>query len=199
MSRWWTVAVIGLAACSGSPSGDGKDGDSGSTAEGCTSQDLSVVVGTGELAYEPLNAGDVVTTVHGPQGGWHIWTAVDVSFSEPQVSIQPTVTVPDYGDIQVSGNQQPQFVALSNYDETSCNGQFYGMRSFIDTDSAVLDGLCSGGFEPACDNAQAVICALAGHEMDLCVTVADIVDGRSATSCTTVTAQLDPVDEPACQ
>jgi hypothetical protein len=39
---------------------------------------LTVDVGTGAVEYEPLADGDPVDLIFGPQGGWHIWTGVNV-------------------------------------------------------------------------------------------------------------------------
>ncbi|MEQ1564884.1 MAG: hypothetical protein ABMA64_04545 [Myxococcota bacterium] len=178
MRWWWLVgAVVG---CGGPPS----DSDSGNT-DSCTSEAIQLEVGTGEMQFLKLAAGDPVTLVHGPQGGWHVWTAIQSKFSEPEVSILPSITVPSMGGLTLSGDQQAQFVALL-YDEATCDGAFAGLRAYVDTDQATgptgLD----------------LICALEGVEMELCVNVTDIVDGRSADQCVTVTAELDAVDVPNC-
>lgn len=43
-----------------------------------TPSTLTLQIGTGTTDFEPLQDGSVVSTTFGPQGGFHIWTAVRV-------------------------------------------------------------------------------------------------------------------------
>jgi hypothetical protein len=65
---------IALSACSG------DDADTGGTTSvgGCeTGADPTLVIGTGEQAYEPMRA--EVGLVHGPQGGYHVLIAFEAT------------------------------------------------------------------------------------------------------------------------
>jgi hypothetical protein len=179
----WAVFATFLIGCSG---GDGttKGSDSGEPA-GCTAQDLTVEVGTGELEYEPLEDGDPVTLVYGPQGGWHIWFSVLTHFSESEVKLLPVVTETEMGVTVTPEDQQELFVALE-YDEPACEGRIAGQRAFVDasrdTGPSDID----------------FICALEGRTLEMTVTATDILSGRTSTDTVNVTAALDPVDVPKC-
>ncbi len=118
MARSWMcgLTALGLVGCSGGGTGTGED----STGTGCTTEDYYVEVGTGEFQFETLSDGDVVTMVHGPQGGWHIWTSVVTHGSEPEVRIRPAIEAPDLG-IRVTDPDLESFVALV-YDDATCEG-----------------------------------------------------------------------------
>lgn len=82
-----TVALSAVLAC-----GDGSSGRSPAELEPVpsTPPSLEVEVGTGEVGFAPLSAGDEVELVYGPQGGYHIWTAVrirDVSVEQAQINV----------------------------------------------------------------------------------------------------------------
>jgi hypothetical protein len=133
-----------------------------------------------------LVEGDSVTIVHGPKGGWHIEVGGLVEHSETEIAIRPTITVPDLGDLQISGTQQPSYYALVGYDAAVCQGTFYNVRAFVDAESDV-------GADP-----QAFVCSLAGRSLVMSVVVEDIVSGRSAAGEVAVVAELDPADVPIC-
>jgi hypothetical protein len=184
MGRWggWVLGIS--VGCSG---GGGPKGDTGSLVEGgCTSDDITIAPGTGAEAYVPLAAGDPVTLVHGPQGGWHIETAALVGHSEPEVSVDPRVTVPDLGGLEIVGEQEPSFIALVGYDEATCEGNFYNVRGFVDTEQGALSD-------------QDFVCTLEGKALALDVTVADIATGRTSTAGVEVVGELDPADVAVCR
>lgn len=188
--RWSWAGLALLAACSGDGGTDEGGSDAATTepATGCAA-DLSVEIGTGALAYEPLEDGDTVTIVHGPQGGWHIETGAIVSATAQEVSILPRIVVPSLGDVQIGGDQQPQFQALTLYDAAVCSGQFYGVRAFVDDLEPPPDGLTY----------QEFICSLEGLELEFSVEVSELgADGIGSDS-VTVVAALDSSDVPVCQ
>jgi hypothetical protein len=128
--------------------------------------------------------------VHGPQGGWHVETAAKVSASAQEVSILPRIVVPSLGDLQISGDQQPQYQALAPYDAATCEGTFYAVRAFIDDLDPPPDGMTY----------QEFICSLEGVELEFSVEVADLTPGaeRSGSDTVTVVAQLDSSDVATC-
>jgi hypothetical protein len=178
-SRVWTALC--LAACTGDAGSDDTDGTANGT--GCAAP-LATVIGTGATAYEALADGASVTMVHGPQGGWHVETAAVVSASAQEVSVMPRITVPSLGDLQIAGEQQPQYLALADYDASVCEGRFWGVRAFIDEPDPAPDGV----------SRQEFICSLEGVELEFSVTVTDLAAGVTAESTVTVIAQLDPSD-----
>src|SRR5262245_451930 len=86
-----------IPGCTGASTGED------SAIEGCSADDLTLDVGTGADMYVPLADGDHVTLVHGPQGGWHVEAAGFVHNTEDdEVSISPTITVPDLGGMSIA-------------------------------------------------------------------------------------------------
>jgi hypothetical protein len=181
-SWMWGALAVGASGCAGGGSGTGDDGTTGT---GCGAEDYFVEIGTGEFQYESLADGDVVTMIHGPQGGWHVWTSVVTHGSEPEVRIRPAIEAPDLG-IRVTDPDLESFVALV-YDDAACEGTHWGERAYLDTDRD------SGpkGLE--------FVCSLDGQNLELTVEVADLVSGRSASGTVSVVAALDPVDVADCQ
>ncbi|MEQ1502186.1 MAG: hypothetical protein ABMB14_08140 [Myxococcota bacterium] len=185
--RWYGWIALGIAGCTGA-STDVGTGDDDDDVEGCSAGDLAVDIGTGADVYQALADGDVVTMVHGPQGGWHVETAGLVTQAQSDVSIHPQILVPDLSGLMISGTQQASFNALVGYSDTTCEGTFFGVRSFID---------------PASDTSwtgtdQEFICSLEGLTLEFSVEVKDIATDRSTTDTVSVIANLDPADVPNC-
>jgi hypothetical protein len=64
------------------------------TGEGATG--TSVVLGTGEAEFEPMDGEPTLRLVHGAQGGFHVWASVlAYGFSSPQLDLLLTTTVDD--------------------------------------------------------------------------------------------------------
>ena len=175
MGRVATVAVgIGLAGCGGGAPVDDDGCLGGATVE----------VGTGQEAYEPVEDGDAVTIQHGPQGGWHIWTAIDVRGTGPNVSVLPGVDWPA-GGTSLTYGVQATFVALV-YDDATCEGTHSGEFGYIDTDSGPVKGLD-------------LICSLAGETLVLSAEVEDLDHpGSTLTDSVEIVAELSPVDVDDC-
>jgi len=103
MSRSVCLALLVAGACSGS-------GDKGSSTDGPTDQTTDssppdtdtgtaatctpgIEAGTGVLAFEPLVDGGDIELVHGPQGGYHITTAVKLcGLSDAPTSVHVVMT-----------------------------------------------------------------------------------------------------------
>jgi hypothetical protein len=194
---FWAALAL-LAACddggTGAVPGDdddsvaGDDDDDDSVpATGCAAP-LGVTVGTGATSYEPLQDGASVTMVHGPQGGWHVETAGLVTASAVEVSVLPRIVAPSLEDLQIAGDQQPTYLALALYDAAVCEGQFYGVRAYLDDVDPSALGM----------NFQEFICSLEGVELELSVDVSDLSTQETASSSVTVVAQLDSSDVQTC-
>lgn len=156
----------------------------------CTSASIALDVGTGQEGYVPLEDGDTVTMVHGPQGGWHVESAGLVANSATDVTILPRIRSESLG-IDITGTQQTEFVGLVDYDDGSCAGVFYGIRAFVETD------------RPSGPSGLAFVCGLEGETVTLSIAVGDLGDEgepvRETTNEVDVILALDPKDVPDCQ
>jgi hypothetical protein len=81
--------TLGAVACAGQPS----------LPDACANTGPSAELGTGEDAYEPLEAGAEHTMVHGPQGGWHLLFAMQLTAMAPVVEAWLTVTDRPTGEL----------------------------------------------------------------------------------------------------
>ena len=65
---------------------------------GCTPVEPDLELGAGDIAFEPLDNGDPIDVIHGPQGGFHVLGSVRVNGIDPgdpndlQSPRNPTVT-----------------------------------------------------------------------------------------------------------
>jgi hypothetical protein len=210
MRSTWLLLPLLLTACSGGK-GDGTSGTDtgdGPTAPGdddddvtgdddddvtgtdtdvvhaCHSEPQQLTIGSGAGLFSPLSAGDPVVLVHGPQGGWHIDIGGAVSGFSDLVEVAALVTVVGEGRTIAGEGQQPSRIALVGWSESSCSGEFYDIRAFVDDDG--IDTLEE-------------VCPLAGVDLQIDLTVSDLTDPTvSVTETLQVTAALDPVDEQPC-
>src|SRR5689334_1921019 len=67
---WFAIAVAG---CGDPPAEDTAAPDDGCALAG----EPTLVIGTGESAFEPVE--DSVELVHGPQGGYHVYVALEAT------------------------------------------------------------------------------------------------------------------------
>ena len=93
-------------------------------------------IGTGEVAFEPLDDDPVMELIHGPQGGYHVLVGLSARF----LSIEGTVTGTIEGSIggEVLARAAP-------YLELRCNGaegasQSWGTRLIWDSTPEALNG-----------------------------------------------------------
>lgn len=183
----WRCGVFFAAiGCTGGQE-PGAEQDSGAdattgTAAVCTDLDLTVEIGGGETSFLPLAPGDPVRMVHGPQGGWHVDVSGRVGNTRQTISVRPSLVVEATGEI-LAGDQVQEYVALAQYDELGCEGQFWGRRAFLD--------------DPP-DIGMPLICGLHGVTATLSVEVVDPEDGRAGVGSIPVTLEVDPVDQPDC-
>ena len=87
--------LVLLAGCTGGDkdsSGPARDSappvDPLCEQDACLCEDPQVSVGTGDDSFVPLEEGDPVMMVHGPQGGWHMLGSVQVAHTTEVVNIR---------------------------------------------------------------------------------------------------------------
>ena len=165
-----------LLALSGCVSRGGAD----TAANACSTTDPSVQVGNGEFAHEAVEVGEVVTMIHGPQGGWHVW------YSFQSYNFGPTVTFTVTGEDRATAGllvNETLNQALVITGDPVCAGDAWGVTGYLPLDDAKTEGDES---PPA---------YLVGHQMVMGVTVTDLTDATiTAQDEVTVTLACDPID-----
>ena len=171
MSRYPILFLSLLSiACSG-------DGVSGECAEG----EMTLELGTGVREFEPLTAGDPVVMVHGPQGGWHVDLTGALTNTGQEVGLFPSLTLLRNDGVPLT-NEASDFVALSNYDNEACTGEFVGRQLRFSVDGLSITQVCNAHMESA----------------ELEVTVEDFGADRTVTESITVTLQATQEDLNQC-
>ncbi len=92
-----------------------------------TPDTLSVEVGTGVAAFEPLVDGGEVELVFGPQGGFHVWTGVRLrgaDFTEGYVNLQAAHQGGTLAGLPSS--EAVQFIAAASESKDAA-----GLRTFV--------------------------------------------------------------------
>lgn len=183
MRRGLVALALGWSGCGGSSA----DQDSGacvpsadaSLAPECACAPASAEIGGGERAFEPLDEGDALTMVHGPQGGWHVLASLRVRHTLDIVDIAYTIdVVPDGPRV----SEQPYRVQL--VDEGDCAGVYPGLYGYLDV-TALVDGESDTPPE-----------LLAGRTLRLTLSATD-AEGRTASDTLEGIATLDPIDAPS--
>jgi len=81
----WLVSGAGLSLACGSEDSQANQG-----------APTSVVLGTGEAEFEPMDGEPTLRLVRGAQGGFHVWASfLAYGFSSPQLDMLLTTTVDD--------------------------------------------------------------------------------------------------------
>lgn len=132
MSRFFSMSFAILAlSCGGS-----DEATSGAlVVVPDTPPTLSVEIGTGTVAFEELTDAQEVDVIRGPQGGFHVWTAVrvrDVTVGEAQINL-----LSRYDDGRSAGS--PSRVAVPLVEGPGGVRTVAGLRNFI-TDAAEARG-----------------------------------------------------------
>lgn len=215
--RWSTVVWLGLTACSAAAPDDKSGGtdnlggdadtdtdtdsdtDADSDADtdpttpptGCYDVPLTVSGGYAppNTPFAPLADGDPIPMTHGPQGGWHIETAVSVDATHDTVKVLPTVTVVATGQV-ISGaggesDANRALVVLTMDPSGDCAGEAVGLRAYLDDVIPETES-------------EVDICPLSGAEVLLSWEVTDLSDLRVGQASVTGFLQLDPMDIAPC-
>ena len=136
-------------------------------------------LGDGEPEWTPLSAGDEVTMVHGPQGGWHVLGSLKTYSIAQVVTVHFTAIALDQGGLTVADDEYR--VAMIMDDET-CSGNYHGMYGYLDV-SELAEG-----------DADTPPELLAGQQLRLAMAVEDS-DGREVSAEIDVIAALDEMDQ----
>jgi hypothetical protein len=118
------VLGLVLVACNAT---NGPSGPPGPVAVPNTAPTLAVDIGTGEISFEPLSDGGEVTLVHGPQGGFHIWTSVRVR--DPNITDVHVNLRARHEDGSAAGPPSSAAVLLAARPDGAADAT--GMRNFI--------------------------------------------------------------------
>lgn len=94
----------------------------------CRCDDGVLEIGTGELEYEPLADGADLEMVNGPQGGWHLLTAVHSLNTRDVVTVNAQVFHDETGEDVTS--ELIYRVQLVDQEE-ACAGDFPNMYLYI--------------------------------------------------------------------
>jgi hypothetical protein len=208
---WMWFVLTGCGTKEDDGSGGGADADTDTDADtdadtdtdtdtdteppvtGCYDVPMVVTGGFGE-AGDPFvaapAAGSIAQMVHGPQGGWHVDTAIRVESTHEIVAATPTITLVATGET-ISGlqgdldfNHTTVFLVLDG----ECSGTLTGLRAFIDDVDPYSD-----------EDLAEHICDLQGAEVDVGWDITDVTDGREGTATVRATLALDPMDVAPCE
>jgi hypothetical protein len=139
---------LGLLACSG---GVGKDAPTDSaepTADHCAEaakHTPGLIAGTGEATFEAIEDGSVLNPVFGPQGGHHIWTALQATGLNPgQGKMINPDTASDGGGSLVAQGQDPVDITIEiSFDDGNIGPYRVAFSYFLEgnTEASELAGL----------------------------------------------------------
>ena len=155
----------------GSDSTDGGGGGGGETTDdGCLTDTPTLRIGTGESEWLPLEPGDSLMMIHGPQDGWHMLGSALVEGTEPIVELFYDIFHVESGELVASTSFRVALVETGD-----CVGFYPGMF---------------GVLTPAAGDAPDV---LSYETLRLEMTAIDLA-GRTASASLEVLAVPDPVD-----
>ncbi len=170
-----TLVLLALSGCVS------RAGGGDSAANACSTTDPSVQIGNGESAHTPVEVGDVVTMVHGSQGGWHVWYSFEAYNFGPTVTFGITGDDSAFDDLLVNETLNQALVITG---DPVCAGEAYGVFGFLPLDDPKTT-----------DVDESPPAHLVGHQMVMGVTVTDLTDATiTAHDEVTVTLACDPVD-----
>lgn len=174
--------LLALAACSRS------DDSADAKSDPCAVTDPSVEIGNGEAAHSPVADGAVVTMVHGPQGGWHVWYSFEAYNFGEIVTFEITGEDTNKGITVIDETTSQALVADT---DATCGGVAYGAFGYLALDNP-----------KTADVDESPPAYLTGDEMIMHVTVTDISDTTlTAEDEVSVTLACDDLDVgvyPAC-
>ncbi len=155
----------------------GTRAPAGTLDPGCACDPPAVEAGTGVLTFAPLEDGDDLAMVHGPQGGWHLVGAVRLENfrSVVDVSVQAWIgEVPITSELTYRNVLEPDGV---------CAGTLLDLYLYLDTHWLV------GAGEPSGTPAELMACRTA--TLELCALDSD---GRQGCDAVDVVVQPDRTD-----
>jgi hypothetical protein len=168
------VMLLALA-CAGSETGTDASGD---LPESCEEAEATALIGTGEYEWEDLLAGDPVTMIHGPQGGWHILGSVRLANLFENVEIHYTITDLASGLVVSDNDYFVQQVSLG-----ACSGEVIGRYGYLNHYEALVEGEADTPWE-----------LLACHDVEIAMSATDTTWGKAAQATLVVVATPDQAD-----
>jgi len=178
-------ALLGLIPVLAVACGDGDGGNDTGPSGPCDEGPATVDPGVGEFTLEVLNGGESVNMVHGPQGGWHVDTAALIGNTGDVVQIVPSLLLTESGESIAGVGQVAETIALAAYDDEICEGNIVAIRAYVDDVQHPA---------PYSDH----ICSLEGKEVELTLTVTDVVTGDSGSGSVEFILHIDPNDADLC-
>ena len=130
----------------------------GTINEECCARPSEVEIGNGERCHQSFPEEGCVTMVHGPQGGWHIWQAIETYNLGVVGDMTWSITLGESGPVVSATEYRVGLIADGS---SECRKTFSGMIGYLDVSS-----LGSGG----CDSPPEL---LAYREVCLTVTLED--------------------------
>jgi hypothetical protein len=173
--RIGVLAAALLLACGDRKRSSDETASSEPDPEACSGPPV-VVIGSSDHEFVPLDEGDPVVMVHGPQGGWHMLGSIQVFNSTQVVKVHFTITDLDSGVVVVDNSYQVALVL-----EGECSGYFPGMYGYLNIDE-LKDGDANTPPE-----------LLSYHTMRMYMEIVDR-DEREGSAKLDVTAVPDPAD-----
>ena len=150
-----------------SPVAPGTSTPAGTLEPTCACLAPVVEVGTGELVFSPLEDGDELRMVHGPQGGWHLLGAVRLTGFRTVVDVRPSARI---GELPITAELSYRNLLEP---EGPCVGTMVDLFLYLDTYWLVEAGEPTG--TPAelisCRDVTMEICARDSDGRDECDTV----------------------------
>lgn len=144
----------------------------------CCGGEATLTVTTGDLSQTvAVTEGYEATMIHGPQGGWHIFTGALMTRLRSVVGLDVTVTVPSRGDAIVSFSHYSVGVIVGE----GCEGLYPQLRSVLD-----VSALAEGDLDTPPE--------LLSGEIARVTTVATDSDGHVAEGTALLTLAPDPID-----
>ena len=129
------IASLSLAcgtAGTGTPGGENGDSLSNSHQDAGPQAPLAQV-GTGTDSFEPLEDGQTVPVIKGPQGGYHIWTSIRVRAPIASKDLKVRLHVDFNGAVLTDTNY------VLNFWQKGAYAEYYALTAFI-PDPAAVDG-----------------------------------------------------------
>lgn len=101
-------------------------GETGDTGDPCLAQPPRAEAGTGETEFVPLEDGDPVVVVNGPQGGQHILGSLRTWNTDGVVAVRYTLTLAIEGTVL-----SDQTYRIQMFEEGECQWVYPGMFGYL--------------------------------------------------------------------
>lgn len=124
----FVLVTIGCSSDSGPNSGDSGAADSGASEAACSSGEAAVDLGTGDDSFEPLEDGDPVNVINGPQGGQHVVGSVHTFNMTSVATVQLTIQRAEDDSYVSDQTYRLQFL---EEDAEQCEWTYLGLFAYL--------------------------------------------------------------------